>query len=73
MVSLAIVGRYSTDNLSLALWLLPAGVDTMKTLLTILFTWCVLMLCLASFKIGYEVQLDASWRAYADQWVADHE
>ena len=45
----------------------------MTRLTAILFTWCVLMLCLASFKLGYEYQLDASWRAYADQWVVDHE
>lgn len=45
----------------------------MKTLITIIFFWCVLMLMVTSFKLGYEIELDRSWTAYADQYVADHE
>lgn len=47
----------------------------MTRTILIIAAWCVLMLCVASFKIGYETMLDKSWQAYADdyvQWAIAH-
>lgn len=44
----------------------------MKTLIIILGVWVTAMICTASYKMGYEYALDASWKAYADQYVAEH-
>jgi len=41
----------------------------MKAFVVVACVWCVCALCLAAYALGYQLELERSWQAYADEYV----